>query len=92
MKKPPFRLPKWPLSHSERISELEEQLPFYANTNQAKNIIAAIKYHSQYSGEDMVSSEIITFVDGKRIDEANLDANEGTTWFEVRKMCPHGKL
>ena len=40
----------------------------------------------------MVSSEISTLVDGKRIDEANLDANEGTTWFEVRKMCPHGKL
>lgn len=51
-----------------------------------------IHCHSQFPGEDMVWSRIITFVNGRLVDEADLDANEGTTWFEVRKsMLPVGK-
>lgn len=56
----PFSPPEWPLTRAERIAELQEQLPFYAKANQSPNILAAIAYHSQFPGEEMVTTDLIT--------------------------------
>lgn len=54
-------------------------------TNQVKNILAAISYHSQFPGEEMVTFEVITFVGGRIIGEFKMDDYEGAAWFEVRR-------
>lgn len=80
----------WLFTHSEKTTELEEQLPFYVMTNKNDHI------HSlpfSISGRWHGLSQIVTFVGGRLIDEVDLDANEGTTWFVVRRaMVSHRKL
>ena len=74
---------------SEKVSNLEKYLLFYAMTNQAKHITTAIHHHFHFPREDMVSSQIITFVGRQNY----LNENEGITWFEVRKaMLPYENI
>lgn len=74
----------------KKITELEEQLPFYVMTNKDDH---SHSLSFSISGRWNGLSQIVTFVNGRLIDEADLDVNEGNTRFVVRKaMVSHRKL
>jgi hypothetical protein len=59
---------KWPLTHSERIIELQELLTFEYWRPNHENIRAAIEYHRGFPGGELCSNEEVYFCDGKRSD------------------------
>lgn len=81
----PAFIPKWPLTHSERIEELDRYLPFYQNSPQRHNIIALKEWHAQYPGDEIVSNETVWFERGKKVEPSEIVAGAFEVWEEVSK-------
>lgn len=95
---PPFKpLPgahkkkKWPITHRERIQELEDYFPDPRFTYLAHNIRAAIEWHRSFDLDAYCSREKVWFVKGKLFDgEPTWDDDGGDSWVEV--LCPASRL
>lgn len=72
--------PKWPVTHSERIHELEDHLPDPSLYLSQENILGAIRYHQSFDPNEWCSREPVYFQNGKQN-----EAKEwcGLTWMEV---------
>ncbi|RWQ99548.1 hypothetical protein C8Q69DRAFT_494883 [Paecilomyces variotii] len=55
--------PKWPLTHAERITELDELSRYYEKTHHKDNIRAAKEYHALFPPTDLVPAQTIWFRD-----------------------------
>ncbi|KAJ9213311.1 hypothetical protein DTO166G4_5118 [Paecilomyces variotii] len=51
--------PKWPLTHAERITELDELSRYYDKTHHKDNIRAAKEYHARFPPTDLVPAQTI---------------------------------
>jgi hypothetical protein len=60
---------KWPVTHSERIVELQELLTMDYYEKNHKNIQAAIEYHRGLSGGEFCSDGRVYFMDGRKLDD-----------------------
>ena len=58
---------KWPLTHEERIAELERYYHDPRLHSQQVNILAAINYHRQYPSTSLCSRKATTFSGGRVI-------------------------
>ena len=65
-KRPETRPWKWPLTHSERVVELEELLTMDYYKPNHENIRAAIEYHRGFPSNELCSAEFVNFCDGER--------------------------
>lgn len=74
---------KWPLTREEKMEELDQVYPLYADTPQAPNIIAARDYHSKFPADQVVPETIVVFMDGRQIDESEISMHKGQPWCEV---------
>lgn len=74
---------KWPLTHAERIKELEELSKHYEKTAQKENIRAARLYHAQFPPDEVVPEKLIFFQDGKQVEETEIKVDGGVVWDEV---------
>lgn len=74
---------KWPLTRQERMEELDQLYPLYADTPQAPNIIAAKDYHSKFPADQVVPETFVVFMDGREIDESEISMHKGQPWCEV---------
>ncbi|GAD98266.1 hypothetical protein PVAR5_6957 [Paecilomyces variotii No. 5] len=79
---PPNYEPKWPLTRAERIKELDDPSAHYDKTEQRDNIRAAKAWHAQFPPDQIVPEETICFVNGRRVDESEVDNHEGWVWEE----------
>lgn len=87
---------KWPLTHSERIIELEDLLTRDYFKKNHENIRAAIDYHREFPADQLSSDELVDFMDGKKVDFA---ACYPPFWSEVKysvypklNFCLPGRL
>jgi hypothetical protein len=60
---------KWPLTHSERIMELQELLTMDYYKRNHENIQAAIEYHRGFPAGEFCSDNRVYFMDGRKLDE-----------------------
>ena len=60
---------KWPVTHSERIVELQELLTMDYWKRNHENIRAAIEYHRGLPGGEFCSNNRVYFMDGRKLDE-----------------------
>jgi hypothetical protein len=60
---------KWPLTHSERIVELQELLTMEYWRSNHENIRAAIEYHRGFPSGELCSKEWVSFCDGEMSDK-----------------------
>ncbi|KAJ9251186.1 hypothetical protein DTO207G8_5537 [Paecilomyces variotii] len=77
---------KWPLTHAERIKELEELSKDYEKTAQKENIRAARLYHAQFPPDEVVPEKLIFFQDGKQVEETEIKVDGGVVWDESPPM------
>lgn len=78
--------PKWPLTHAERITELDELSRYYDKTHHKDNIRAAKEYHARFPPTDLVPAQTIWFRDGKQATKAEINLKGGVIWSEVSKL------
>jgi hypothetical protein len=76
---------KWPLTRAERLKELDELSVHYDKTPQRANINAVKLWHSQFPENQIIPCEVVTFQGGKKVDEAEIDLEDGVIWDEVSK-------
>ncbi|KAJ9272035.1 hypothetical protein DTO212C5_1798 [Paecilomyces variotii] len=74
--------PKWPLTHAERITELDELSRYYDKTHHKDNIRAAKEYHARFPPTDLVPAQTIWFRDGKQATKAEINLKGGVIWSE----------
>jgi hypothetical protein len=72
---------KWPLTHAERIVELQELLTTRYWTLQYPNIQGAIDYHSGFPADELCSRERTHFTDGKLVPREDI---KFPFWMEVK--------
>lgn len=75
---------KWPLTHRERIYELDLMCKEFEGTPQVENIHAAKAWHSQFPLDEYVPDKMVSFQKGKKIEESELKA--GLVWSEVNDL------
>ncbi|KAN0081848.1 hypothetical protein V8E54_003146 [Elaphomyces granulatus] len=76
---------KWPLTRAERLKELDELSVHYDKTPQRANINAVKLWHSQFPENQIIPCEVVTFQGGKKVDEAEIDLEDGVIWDELNK-------
>lgn len=74
---------KWPLTHKERIDELQGYLEDASQFRYHLDISAAIDFHRAFNGDDLCTLEPVYFHQGRQV-----DANErsGLCWMEVSAL------
>ena len=72
--------PKWPLTHGERVVELQNVLQDPQKAIFHENIRAAIKYHPGFGQQELCSEQLIYFQNGRQVSE---DERDGICWMEV---------
>ena len=60
---------KWPVTHSERIVELQELLTMDYWKKNHENIRAAIENHRGLPGGEFCSNDEVCFMGGRKLDE-----------------------
>lgn len=79
---------KWRLTRRERIYELDLMCKECEGTPQVEeSIIAAKAWHSQFPLDEYVPRDLVSFQEGKKIDESELE--EGLVWTEVSGRYHH---
>jgi hypothetical protein len=72
---------KWPLTHAERIVELQELLTTRYWALQYPNIQGAIDYHRGFPADELCSRERTCFTDGKLVPREDI---KFPFWMEVQ--------
>lgn len=76
---------KWPLTHEERIKELEAVLLDERWERQVNDIKAAIEYHKEFDGNALCESDMINFHNGRRLEEGEYPPGQ-PGWVEVSTL------
>lgn len=58
---------KWPLTHSERVVELQNALQDPQQFRFHENIRAAIEYHQRFNQQELCSPQLIYFQNGRQV-------------------------
>jgi hypothetical protein len=74
---------KWPLTHSERITELEDYIRDDTHQIHTANVHAAINYHKTFPPNDICSTAEVKFQKGLLVEKLDLS---GPAWFEVSNI------
>jgi hypothetical protein len=82
---------KWPLTHAERILELE-RFVMTAHVDQRENIEAAIEYHRGFPASGLCSPVPVYFINGERVELNELKEWNAGTWFEVKGLDYDGNI
>ncbi|GIJ83610.1 hypothetical protein Asppvi_002435 [Aspergillus pseudoviridinutans] len=75
-------LPKWPVTHRQRIAELDFLASYYDTVGQADNIKAAKDWHASFPLDDEVGYETAYFHRGKKVGSFEINSQEGPAWIE----------
>lgn len=77
---------KWPLTHKERIDELQAYLEDPSQFRYYRDISAAIDFRRTFNGNDLCSLDPVYFHEGRQV-----DANEcsGLCWMEVSALLSY---
>ncbi|GFF75578.1 hypothetical protein IFM47457_03932 [Aspergillus lentulus] len=75
-------VPRWPITHGQRIAELKFLATFYGKRGQEENLQAAINWHSEFPQDALVGNESRYFQDGAVIDEFDIKSEGGPCWYE----------
>lgn len=78
--------PKGPLTRAERVRELDELSCHYMRTLQKDNIMAVKAWHLQDPQEQIFPAKTVNFQNGKRIEESEINLENGEAWYEVSTM------
>ncbi|KAF7173161.1 hypothetical protein CNMCM5623_005380 [Aspergillus felis] len=76
-------LPKWPVTHRQRIAELDFLASYYDTVGQADNIKAAKDWHASFPLDDEVGYETVYFHRGEIVDRFEINSEEGPAWIEA---------
>jgi hypothetical protein len=80
--------PKWPVTHGERLAELNQLSSHYEKTLQKDNIVAAKNWHAQFPPDEVVPNQVVWFQDGQKVDGSEIPEGEGMVWCEVGVSSP----
>jgi hypothetical protein len=75
-------VPRWPITHGQRIAELKLLATFYSKRGQDQNLQAAINWHSKFPPDEFVD-ESLCFEHGIIINESEKKLGGGPWWYEV---------
>jgi hypothetical protein len=75
--------PKWPVTHGERLAELNELSVHYEKTLQKDNIVAAKNWHAQFPPDKIVPNQVVWFLGGQKVEGSEIPQGEGMVWVEV---------
>ncbi|KAF7130908.1 hypothetical protein CNMCM5793_003778 [Aspergillus hiratsukae] len=75
-------VPKWPVTHGERIEELKFLMTFYSQNGQESNLKAAIDCHAQFPQDTLVGNESVYFQHGVIIEESERNLQDAPCWYE----------
>ncbi|RLL97381.1 hypothetical protein CFD26_106848 [Aspergillus turcosus] len=81
-------VPRWPVTHRQRIAELKFLATFYNKEGQEENISAAINWHSRFPPDELAGYESACFQGGVIKDEAELSLEDGRLWYEGPSSAP----
>ena len=89
---PPLPAWKWPLTHQERICELEAYIQDNENTPfkiRIENVKAAIEYHKTFPKDEYCSVAFTYFQSGEIRQKKDLTVAEEPHWREVSNIFNH---
>lgn len=72
---------KWPLTHGERVVELQDALQDPRFFRFHENIRAAIEYHQRFNQQELCSPQLIYFQNGRIVPEN--ERGGAVCWMEV---------
>jgi len=82
LRKNPFPNWKWPLTHKERIAELEPLLSDEHWEHNWVNINAAVEWHKEFPRDTLCEYTLVNFQHGRQVEDLSR-LTDGTFWTEV---------